>query len=261
MIESPIEQSCLSVISEHLPPSSSSIFPENLPQSSAFGLDPGMSNAVSTTSKNCVACGKLTSGAHSCPLCHHYIHSICDRAEGAEGYGSSVVCPACDLAERRIPFDSMRAGIKRNQEKLHVRKLNTSSKKLRPAEVGDTVVIPIAQPDKVNSLGPRNMLGCITEKGETAYRVGTSQGTLSVGYTRIQFELCSTNLLARDSVPNVTITQTQAMRSELLGISSGSACRCRHCKTLRCPCKKASRNCNSKCYRSNTCFNRHSFTS
>ena len=59
----------------------------------------------------------------------------------------------------------MRAGIKRNQEKLHERMLNTSSKKLRPAEVGDTVVIPIAQPDKVNSLGPRNMLGCITGKG------------------------------------------------------------------------------------------------
>ena len=249
-----------SIFQEHLPPSSSATFPENLPPSSAFGLDPGMSSAVSTTSKNCVACGKLTSGAHSCPRCHHYIHSICGRAEGAEGYGNSVVCPACDLAERRIPFDSMRAGIKRNQEKLHERMLNTSSKKLRPAEVGDIVVIPIAQPDKVNSLGPRNMLGCITEKGETTYRVGTSQGTLSVGYTRNQFELCSTNLLARDSVPDVTITQTQAMQSELLGISSGSACRCRHCKTLRCPCKKASRNCNSKCHRGNTCFNRHSFT-
>ena len=66
--------------------------------------------------------------------------------------------------------------------------LNTSSKKLKPSEVGDTVVIPIAHPDKVNSLGPRNVLGCITEKGETAYRVGTLQGALSVGYTRNQFE-------------------------------------------------------------------------
>ena len=178
-----------------------------------------MRGAVSVTSLYCAACGKLTTGAHSCPRCHHYIHSTCGRLEG-EGYGSSVVCPDCDLAERRIPFDSMRAGIKRNQERFHERMLNTSSKKLRPAEVDDTVVIPIAHPD--------------------------------------QFELCTTNLLCCNSVPDVKITQTQAMQSASLG--TGSSCRCGHCRTLRCPCKKASRNCNSKCHKGRTCFNKFSFT-
>ena len=138
--------------------------------------------------------------------------------------------------------------------------LKTSFKKLKPAEVGDTVVILIAHPDKVNSLGPRNVLGCITEKGETTYRVGTSQGTLSVDYTRNQFELCPTNFLSCNSVPDVTITQTQAMQSASLGISTGSVCRCGHCRTLRCSCKKASRNCNSKCHKGRTCFNKFSFT-
>ena len=74
-----------------------------------FSSEPSseMRSVASVTTMNCVACGELTSGAHSCPRCHHHIHSICGRLEGEEGYGSSVVCPACDLAERIIPFDSM----------------------------------------------------------------------------------------------------------------------------------------------------------
>ena len=39
---------------------------------------------ASGTNKNCVACGKLTSGAHSCPRCHYYIHSYCGRLEREE---------------------------------------------------------------------------------------------------------------------------------------------------------------------------------
>ena len=215
---------------------------------------------ASDTNKNCVACGELTSGAHSCPRCHYYIHTYCGRLEGEEGFGSSVVCPGCDIAAKKIPFESMRAGIKRNQEKLHERMLNASSKRVKQAEIGDNILIPIAQPDKINSLGPRNMLACITEKGESTYRVGTSQGNLSVEYTRNQFDLCPVNLLTSESVPDTVISQTQAMQSASLGFSTGSACLCRHCKTLRCPCKKASRNCNSKCHKGHTCFNKFSFT-
>ena len=45
--------------------------------------------------------------------------------------------------------DTMRAGIKRNQEE---RMLNASSKKLKQAQVGDSVLIPIFQPNKISSL-------------------------------------------------------------------------------------------------------------
>ena len=57
--------------------------------------------------------------------------------------------------------------------------LVASSKKLRQAEFGDSVVNTIALPNKVNSLGPSDVLGCITEKGDNI-RVGASKGTLSV---------------------------------------------------------------------------------
>ena len=50
-------------------------------------------------------------------------------------------------------MSTIRASMKRSQESLH-RKLNSSSKNLKPAHIGNTVVIPISEPDKVNSLGP-----------------------------------------------------------------------------------------------------------
>ena len=135
----------------------------------------------------------------------------------------------------------MRAGIKRCQEKQKDRMLNTASKKFKEAEVGDSVLIPISQPDKVHSLGPRNILGCITSRNESTYSIGTTQGRLAVNYSRNQFELCPTNLLPLDSIPPRTVTQTEAMQSASLGISNSSACRCKHCKTQRCPCKKSGR--------------------
>ena len=36
--------------------------------------------------------------------------------------------------------------------------LNASSKKFKKAQVGDSSLIPISQPDKISSLGPRNIL-------------------------------------------------------------------------------------------------------
>ena len=70
---------------------------------------------------------------------------------GEEGYGSSVVCPACDLVSRKETCSTMRAGIKRSQESLHHRMLKLSSKKLKLPHIGNTCVIPISEPDKVNS--------------------------------------------------------------------------------------------------------------
>ena len=150
----------------------------------------------------------------------------------------------------------MRAGIKRSQESLHYRMLNSSSKKLKPAHIGNTVIIPISEPDKVNSLGPRNIIGCITDKDDSTYIVGTSQGTISVAYTRNQFELCPSNLLSIESVPPETVTQTEVTQSASLGITNGSSCRCKFCKTQRCPCKKSGRACNTKRHKGHCCFNK-----
>ena len=213
--------------------------------------------SCSISTLDCVACGGETSGVHSCPRCFGYIHIICGRSEGEEGYGSSVVCPACDISSRKDACNKIRAGIKRCQEKQQDRMLNTASKKFKEAEVGDSVLIPISQPDKVHSLGPRNILGCITSRDESTYSIGTTLGTLAVNYSRNQFELSPTNLLPLDSIPPRTVTQTEAMQSSSLGISNSPTCRCKHCKTQRCPCKKSGRSCNTKCHRGQVCLNKH----
>ena len=40
-------------------------------------------------------------------------------------------------------------------------------------------------------------------------------------YTRNQFDLCPVNLLTSESVPDTVISQTQAMQSASLGMSTG----------------------------------------
>ena len=64
--------------------------------------------SCSISTLDCVACGGETSGTHSCPRCFGYIHIICGRSEGEEGYGSSVVCPACDISSRKDACNKMR---------------------------------------------------------------------------------------------------------------------------------------------------------
>ena len=107
--------------------------------------------------------------------CFGFIHVICGRSEGEEGYGSSVVCHACDLSSRREACSKMRAGIKRNQEKQRDRMLSTASKRFKHAEVGDSVLIPISQPDKIQCLGPRNILGCISLRVEMIHHTLSAQ--------------------------------------------------------------------------------------
>ena len=109
-------------------------------------------SVTSIVDKSCVVCGEETSGGPSCPRCFGNIHVICRRSEDEEGYGRSVVCPPCDLSSRRDVCDTMRAGIKRNQERQQERMLNASMKKFRQAQVGVSVLIPISQPDKISPL-------------------------------------------------------------------------------------------------------------
>ena len=51
-----------------------------------------------------------------------------------------------------------------------------------------------------------------------------------------------------EDIPSRLHTPIQAMPKASLGIESGSACRCKYCKTFRCLCKKGGRICNIKCH-------------
>ena len=191
------------------------------------------------------------------PGCFRYIHIICGRldAEGEEGFGCSVWCPACDMRKKNERCNELRLGIKRSQEKLHTRMLSNSSKKFKQAQIGDSILIPITCPDKMSSIGPINLTGCITQEDNDLYTIGTVEGTLSNKYLRSQFDICPSHLISPEDVPLRTISQTETMRKASLGIESGSASRCKICRTNRCPCKKAERKCNSKCHGGKTCFN------
>ena len=52
------------------------------------------------STKDCVDCRGETGGAHKCPGCDKFIHAICGRQVGEEGYGSSLWCAACDLSTK-----------------------------------------------------------------------------------------------------------------------------------------------------------------
>ena len=216
------------------------------PQSSKGYSYSNMPNfeSTSTASINCTVCGEETSQAHSSPGCFRNIHIICGRldAEGEEGFGCSVWRPACEMRKKNERCNELILGIKRSQEKLHTRILSNYSKKFKQAQIGDSILIPITCPDKMSSIGPRNLTGCITQKDNELYTIGTVEGTLSNKYLRSQFDICPSHLISPEDVPLRTISQTETMRKASLGIESGSACRCKICRTNRCPCKKQSEN-------------------
>ena len=230
-IQSPVLDSYLDDISQPIP-DGTRVFGSNF------------SHTKTHSTLNCVVCNYATSGVHSCPGCSGFVHVYCGRTEGEESYGSPFWCAKCDLANTAKQANNVRVGIKRNQEKLHDRMISSAAKKFQPAAMGDNVVVPIERPDKMHSLGPRNMLGIVTDISEDIYTIGTRNGTLNTNYTRNQFEICSSNTFIQPSnVPEAIISQTSAMRKASLGIEKNSFCRCKHCKTTRCPCKKSSRRC------------------
>ena len=97
----------------------------------------------SSSSLDCVVFGNSTSGAHTCTGCYRYIHVPCGRSNGEEGYGTSVWCSACEIRMKNKECDNVGIGITRNQENLHRRMINATSNKLKHAEIGNSVVIPI----------------------------------------------------------------------------------------------------------------------
>ena len=80
--------------------------------------------------------------------------------------------------------------------------LNTSSnKKVFNAEVGDSILIPISQPDTMSSIGPRNLPAYISCKEDDLFSIGSTEGILSCKYTRNQFDICPTKIISLEDIP------------------------------------------------------------
>ena len=106
--------------------------------------------------------------------------------------------PRCDISLKSSEGDNIRTGIKSNQHKLHDRMLQSSVKKFHPVSVEDNLIIPIERPDKLTTLGQRNLIGVVTEVENDNYTIGTRDGNLVNEYSRDQFTLCSANSFQLD---------------------------------------------------------------
>ena len=62
------------------------------------------------------------------------------------------------------------------------------------------MLIPISQPDKMSSIGPRNLMGHIIEAQDSVYTVSTSHGTIFTGYARNQFDVCPFKISAYELI-------------------------------------------------------------
>ena len=107
--------------------------------------------------------------------------------------------------------------------------LKSSISRLTPADIGESVSMPISSPDIMTTLGNKNLLGIISDKQDDLYTISTRQGTIKSLYTRNQFEVCPKNILRIDEVPANTISQCSAMRNASL--FSTQYCNCKSCKT------------------------------
>ena len=91
--------------------------------------------------------------------------------------------------------------------------LKSSASKVASANVGDTVIIPIAKADVMIPLGNKNLMGVIVDMDKDLYAIGTDQGRLEPRYTRNQFDVCPIKFQKIDSVPEALISQTTRMHN------------------------------------------------
>ncbi|XP_060872569.1 uncharacterized protein LOC132946537 [Metopolophium dirhodum] len=148
---------------------------------------------------------------------------------------------------------------KENLENQAVKMKTWSDKKLKPAEVGATVRVPVPDVDKGRG-DARNILAVVIEVTvDGYYRLGTKEGLLKSLYSRSQFSICQKNLITIDQVPR---ENTFALRTIATQQSTGTGqgfikCTCKtKCQSKKCLCVKNNILCSSKCHSSSVCCNK-----
>ncbi|KAF0703723.1 SCAN domain-containing protein 3-like, partial [Aphis craccivora] len=90
---------------------------------------------------------------------------------------------------------------KQNLENQAIKMKTWSDKKLKPAEVGATVRVPVPDLDKGRG-DARNILAVVIEVTDDGYyQLGTKEGLLKSLYSRSQITICQKNLIAIEEVP------------------------------------------------------------
>ena len=128
-----------------------------------------------------------------------------------------------------------------------------STKRFKPAEVGDTVLVPIPDVERGRCQYP-NLKAIVLESHPEGHiwKLGCKSGVLDQWYSRNQF------MSVADVALETEISLRTAAKQESMGGGQGYfKCNCTgNCQTKRCKCFKANLKCNSRCHNRRCCTNK-----
>ena len=164
----------------------------------------------------------------------------------------------CELCRRKESIGQQRNAAKRKQMESAKKMVEKSVKRFRPAEVGDTVLVPTPDVDRCKIDRPQIAAIVLNKDNNSGmFQLGTQHGKLDQLYARNQFSPVTEKFLLPSEIPDNVVGVREA--SKLHSINGGQGvfrCVCNtKCLTNRCKCKKAGRTCNSRCNKNLTCHN------
>ena len=190
----------------------------------------------------CSVCDVEYEGSTQCSICDTHCHdaALCSLHEN-----SMVICQLC---KKKESIDIGRNLARSKQAKQAERMLSATAKRFKPAELGETVMVPLPDVDRGRS-DFRNITGVITNVGQDGtYSIGTKHGILKQPFIRSQFIPSKGSFLNIDDVPeNEVTTVRKVAHTDSLGGGLGFqkwTCVC-GCSSNRCSCRKAGQLCNS----------------
>ena len=116
-----------------------------------------------------------------------------------------------------------RSGAKRKQEKQANKMLELSNKRFKPAEIGDTVFVPIPDIDRGRCEAP-NLKALVLDIHDNGHlwRLGCKSGVLEQYYSRNQFQPTLEKYLSRADIPlNQVVSLRTAACLESMGGGQG----------------------------------------
>ena len=201
----------------------------------------------------CMSCGTpftpmAYSTAVSCSACTGLCHSRC------------LVGGCCYLCQKTADITTERQGAKRKQQQQADKMVEHSAKRFKPAEVGDTVLVPIPDVDRGRCEYP-NLKAIVLESHPEGHlwKLGCKTGVLDQWYSRNQFQPTLEKFM---SVSDVSLEREVSLRTAAKQESMGGGqgyfkCNCTgNCQTKRCKCFKANLKCNSRCHNRRCCTNK-----
>ena len=101
-----------------------------------------------------------------------------------------------NIQERQAHILHHRVAAKRCRSNQADRKIKRRCLALVPADIGNTITIPIPSVDRGRG-DPRNLMGKIVEKDQERelYKIAVRAGVLTGHFSRSQFEVCSQDLV------------------------------------------------------------------